>query len=211
MTSLQSLRKNCRWSLTVCLTLAAWISPAAALAQSDDIPDESPPLVAPEQFPVFPWDVIKPSKAAYEEARACGFNLAGFVHVEDLDKVRDAGLKCFVSDPSIQVRGTAADGSAGLSDEQIDAAVKNLVAKTAQLPATFGYHIIDEPFAQAGAGQLRAGRKLFQPRLRRRSLTQTSSRSARPILVLPRQIMRATSTSTSTPPNRRRSASIIIR
>ena len=134
-----------RYLSAACLLLTALNCPAWALGQTADTPDQPPPLVSPEQFPVFPWDTIKPTKAAYEEARECGFNLAGFVHVEDLDTVHDAGLKGFVSDPSINIRGTAADGSSGLSDDQINAAVKDLVARTAKHPAVFGYHIIDEP------------------------------------------------------------------
>ena len=145
MTTLFRLRNIRRCLPAMCLLLAVVNCPTRVQGQSDDIPDQAPPLAPPEQFPVFPWDVIKPTKAAYQEAKACGFNLAGFVHVEDLDTVRDAGLKCFVSDPSINIRGTAADGSSGLSDDQINAAVKDLVARTAKHPAVFGYHIIDEP------------------------------------------------------------------
>jgi len=67
------------------------------------------------------------------------------VKAEDLDTVHDAGLKCFVSDPAIKIRGKGKDGGEAMSDEQINAAVKDLVARTANHPATFGYHVIDEP------------------------------------------------------------------
>lgn len=34
--------------------------------------------------------------------REAGLNISGFCHPEDLDKVRSAGLTCFVSDPRLE-------------------------------------------------------------------------------------------------------------
>jgi hypothetical protein len=113
-----------------------------ALAQQSDIAD-SDTRVSPEEFPIFPWDILKPDKAVYEEAKACGFNLAGFVHPADLDLVAAAGMKCFVSDPSIHVRG-----GESLTADQINDAAAALAKATASHPATFGYHVVDEPNKQ---------------------------------------------------------------
>jgi hypothetical protein len=113
-----------------------------ALAQQSDIADTDA-RVTPEEFPIFPWDILKPDKAVYEEAKACGFNLAGFVHPPDLDLVAAAGMKCFVSDPSIHVRG-----GENLSADDIKEAATKLAKATASHPATFGYHIVDEPNKQ---------------------------------------------------------------
>ena len=69
-------------------------------------------------------------------------HLAGFAEPEDLDAIGAAGLKCFVSDPSIQIR----DGLK-LTDDEVNARVKAIVGKCANHPAVFGYHLIDEPSA----------------------------------------------------------------
>ena len=122
------------------LILAISLIVSRATADEADAPAPADFLVSPEVFPIFPWDHWHASKAAYEEARACGFNLAGFAEPGDLDTIQSAGLKCFVSDPSILVRG-----GEKLSDNEVNARVKALVAKTANHPAVFGYHIIDEP------------------------------------------------------------------
>ncbi len=114
-----------------------------AFGQESQLADDPDFRVPPETFPIFPWDILKPDKAVYEEAKACGFNLAGFVHVENLDLVNAAGMKCFVSDPSIQVRGGDA-----LTDDQITNAAQKLANTSATKPATFGYHVVDEPSKQ---------------------------------------------------------------
>ena len=96
--------------------------------------------VGPETFPIFPWDRLQGSKSACEEAKACGFNLAGFAGVGELDAVAAAGMKCFVTDTSIEIRGAEK-----LTDDEVNDRVKKLVARTAKHPAVFGYHLIDEP------------------------------------------------------------------
>src|SRR5689334_19598169 len=98
-------------------TLAAFLVVAmatCAFGQQNDIPKEAPPTVEPEVFPIFPWDQIQPTTQAYREAKECGLNLVGFVHPENLDLVRQAGMKGFVSDPAIKIRGDAKDGSSGM-------------------------------------------------------------------------------------------------
>jgi hypothetical protein len=122
----------------VCVALAAiaissFAQPESQVAQKIDF------LVSPEVFPIFPWDILPANKAAYEEAKECGFNLAGFVHPENLDLVASAGIKAIVSDASIDVRG------AKVGDDEIARRVKALVEKTKDHPATFAYHVLDEP------------------------------------------------------------------
>jgi hypothetical protein len=122
----------------IALTLC---SPAARAQETQIVPPEADALVAPEVFPVFPWDILPATKSAYEEARACGFNLAGFVHVKDLDTVRDAGMKGFVGEPAtLDIRGKEK-----ISDEEIAERVKKVAGPSAKHPAVFGYHVIDEP------------------------------------------------------------------
>jgi hypothetical protein len=124
--------------LGLCVVLG--LSGTAAGAQESEVSDAPAAAPAPEAFAIFPWDILKPSPEAYRGAKECGFNLAGFVHAEDLDMVRDAGLKCFVVDPRIKIRGNEKAG-----DDEIAAAAKGVTAGTASNPAVFGYHLIDEP------------------------------------------------------------------
>jgi len=112
-------------------------------AQMTETVDDPNFRVPPETFPIFPWDILKADKASYDEAKECGFNVAGFVHVENLGLVQSSGLKCFVSDPSIQVRG-----GEKLSDDEISQAAKKLAEATAAHPAVLGYHVVDEPSRQ---------------------------------------------------------------
>lgn len=132
--------------LTLALLIsAASIAHSTARAQQNDTPAEAVPHVGPEVFPVFPWDTLPATKEAYEQAKACGMNLVGFVEAQNLDLVRDAGMRGFVKDASIKIRGTGPDGLEPMEDAEIAKRAKELAARTSQHPATFGYHIIDEP------------------------------------------------------------------
>lgn len=104
------------------------------------IVDDAKAMVGPEEFAVFPWDFLPATKESYEGAKECGMNLAGFVLPGDLDKVQAAGMKCWVSDPAIKIRGNEK-----ASEEEIEKTVKEVVARSAGHPANFGYHVIDEP------------------------------------------------------------------
>ncbi len=127
--------------LTMAFTCAVLsLARVAAAAVANDVAPPGDFRVGPETFPIFPWDRLQGSKSACDEAKACGFNLAGFAEAGDLDAVEAAGLKCFVTDASIQIRGGET-----LTDEEVSDRVKKLVEKTARHPATFGYHLIDEP------------------------------------------------------------------
>src|SRR5690348_5360973 len=87
---------GCRMFRTLPLVglLAVLASSRGAAAQQNDAATQPVPAPAPEAFAIFPWDQIKPTVEAFKEAKECGFNLAGFVHAEDLDKVSEAGMKC---------------------------------------------------------------------------------------------------------------------
>jgi hypothetical protein len=128
------------WKQQLAWCAAAFlVSALPAFAQPKSQIVEEIDLAPPEVFPIFPWDILPAKQAAFEEARQCGFNLAGFVQPENLDLVAAAGMKCFVSDPSIEIRGKQS------TDEEIAQRVKALAERTAHHPATFGYHVIDEP------------------------------------------------------------------
>jgi hypothetical protein len=128
--------------LGVLAAMAMTAGRVAAQVPQTQIVDDSKAMVPPEEFAVFPWDYLPATKEAYEEARECGMNLAGFVLPEDLDKVQAAGIKCWVADPEIKIRGAEK-----ATDAEIEAKVKEIVARSAGHPANYGYHVIDEPSA----------------------------------------------------------------
>jgi len=129
-------------SLLPMLICALLCAASASSAQANSTPDSAATAPAPESFAIFPWDRMKPSVEAYRGAKECGFNLAGFVRPENLDMVKEAGLKCFVSDPAIKIRENEK-----ASDEEIAAVAKDVAGRTANHPAVFGFHLIDEPTA----------------------------------------------------------------
>ncbi len=102
------------------------------------------PRLTPEQFPLLAWNVARGDTATFARMWECGFNLAGFVPLQDLDAVAAAGLKCFVHEPSIPVRYDAA-----LPDSHINEHVAAYTGRAGSHPAVFGYFLADEPGTQA--------------------------------------------------------------
>ena len=98
-------------------------------------------MVKPEDFAILPWNVVSGSDQVYEQIKACGFNLAGFVPPGELDRVSRAGLKAIVFDPSTHV----SDYEAALDDGEIERRVKALVRQVGGYPSVFGYYLRDEP------------------------------------------------------------------
>jgi hypothetical protein len=66
--------------------------------------------------------------------------VAGFCTADLLGQVQQQGMKCFVTDPLIQIRGGET-----LSTDEITSRVADIVKRTASHPALFGYHLLDEP------------------------------------------------------------------
>jgi hypothetical protein len=73
--------------------------------------------------------------------KEAGINVSGFCRVEDLDRVRDAGLTCFVDDPAIR---TLVENPVA-TDAQIHDAVTALAGRIGSHPAAFGVQLRDEP------------------------------------------------------------------
>lgn len=118
-------------------------------------------MLKPDEFAILPWSSTPGDEAALKGIRECGFNLAGFVSPNDLDKVSQAGLKCIVLYGNNRVN----DAEAQLDDKEIAKRVDALVARTANHPAVFGYYLRDEPGAGAypGLGRWAAAYKKAAP------------------------------------------------
>lgn len=105
-------------------------------------------MLKPEEFAILAWGGVPADAAQMRGIREAGCNLAGIVPQVNLDLVRDAGLKCFVTSGETHV----SDENARLPDDEIETRVKALVASVAAHPAVFGYYLRDEPGASAFDG-----------------------------------------------------------
>lgn len=114
---------------------------------------ELEPLETPaEFFPILPWDPLQgwdgtaTPRHGVESIAECNFTMAGFVKPDDLPLCEQHGLKALMF-------GTADRGPLKreewktLSDEEIDAFVKQMVKDAGQSEAVLGYYLVDEPGA----------------------------------------------------------------
>ena len=106
------------------------------------------PYVAPDDFfPVYPWDWFPAEHKPFETLETslpgvaeCGFNCAGFVKPEELSRCDALGLKAIVAIHGI-------DWSK-ITDEQIDAKIREVVEKSKGHDCVIGYYLRDEPGAK---------------------------------------------------------------
>ncbi len=102
------------------------------------------PRVGPDVFPIVAWGSSPSDPAALQLMKQAGINVSGFCPVGDLDRVRDAGLTCLVSDDAIG-KLVSSDTS---NDVEIRSAVTALAALIRNHPAAFGVNLRDEPSVQ---------------------------------------------------------------
>ena len=72
---------------------------AARVAQGQVF--SAPPPAAPRDFAVMAWGGSPADPAQLRLMKEAGLNISGFCTPEDLDRVHEAGLSCFVSDNRI--------------------------------------------------------------------------------------------------------------
>jgi hypothetical protein len=102
-----------------------------------------PKVLDARQFPVIAWGPSPSDLGQLESMKLAGFNVSGFCSVEDLDKVRAAGLTCFVSDPL--ANGYYWTDVPPL--EEIRKKAAQLGKRIAGNPAALGLFLADEPDA----------------------------------------------------------------
>jgi hypothetical protein len=93
-------------------------------------------------FPIMAWNSAPNDPAVLRKMHEAGLTIAGFVSPGTLDACHEAGLKGIVSD----ARCSGYDW-ANVDKQQARSNVTELVARTAQHPAVFGYYLRDEPSA----------------------------------------------------------------
>jgi hypothetical protein len=120
------------------------------LALSQRNPTPTP--IAPKEFALMAWGDSPSDPGQLSGMRDAGLNISGFCHVEDLDRVKAAGLTCFVHDPKLS--SYAPDHLPSAATIQTDvAALKKQIGDN---PAAIGFFLRDEPSAplMPGLGQL---------------------------------------------------------
>ena len=130
--------------------LSVAVSPFAAATQQ--FPTLEPP--APKSFAIMAWGDAPSDMAQLRGMRDAGLNIAGFCRAEDLDKVRDAGLACFVSDPRIG----GYDWQALPPDSEIRGRIGGLAHQIGSNPAAIGFFLRDEPHAALMPGLARVAK-----------------------------------------------------
>jgi hypothetical protein len=112
-----------------------------------------PRPIAPKEFAVMAWGDSPSDLDQLREMKEAGLNISGFCRAEDLDRVRAAGLTCFVSDPKL---------SAYVPDQlppiaTIREDIADLKKRIGANPAALGFFLRDEPPASfmPGLGKLR--------------------------------------------------------
>lgn len=141
-----------RTQLAVC---AGWVL-AACAAQAQWTPIAHPAPVTAREFPIMAWD-LSPSDSTYLNwMKDAGFNMSGFCRVEDLDKVRAAGLSCLVIDKRFETM----DWEKAPGDAVLDEIAADLKRQAGSHPAVAGFFLRDEPSASFMPGLGRAAAAL---------------------------------------------------
>lgn len=121
------------------LLVAAAAQPAAV---------NHPQPVAPKDFAVMAWDSAPSDPEQLRWMKEAGLNIAGFCKAEDLDRIRAAGLTCFVSDQ----RANGYDWMQLPAETEIRKNLASLKQQVGDNPAVLGFYLRDEPSAQLMPG-----------------------------------------------------------
>jgi len=97
----------------------------------------------PKHFAVMAWGDSPSDPDQLRLMREAGLNISGFCRAADLDRVRAAGLACFVSEPRI----SGADLTRLPPEEDTRRTVAELKAQIGGNPAALGFFLRDEPNA----------------------------------------------------------------
>ena len=110
--------------------------------------------VPPKDFAVMAWGSSPSDPEDLRGMRDAGLNISGFCRAEDLERVRGAGLTCFVSDRRL----SSYDPEHLPSDDQLRRDVAELKQQIGSNPAALGFYLRDEPSARLmpGLGKLAA-------------------------------------------------------
>lgn len=106
---------------------------------------EPPP---PDRFAIMAWGTWPSDPDQLRWMNEAGLNITGFCRVEDVEKVRQAGLSCFVSDKRIN----GYDWEKLPPDTELRRNIGEVVAAVKDDPAVLGFYVQDEPHASLMPG-----------------------------------------------------------
>ena len=108
----------------------------------------------PKAFAVMAWGESPADEQQLRGMKEAGLNISGFCRAADLEKVRAAGLSCFVQSPSID----GLDWMRLPGDAELRSMVDSLRRDIGSNPAAVGVFLRDEPNApmMAGLGKVSA-------------------------------------------------------
>jgi len=121
------------------LLLSLLASLVMAQAPAQQFPHPQP--AAPGDFPMMAWDSAPSDPDLLRGMKDAGFNVAGFCEPGDLERVRGAGLSCFLGRPE----RPPYDWKNPPGDAQIASDVAALARKYAGNPTVLGFFLNDEP------------------------------------------------------------------
>lgn len=122
------------WSLLSLVLSGQWIA--------------RPEAVSARDFPIMAWGGSPSDPAQLQGMKEAGLNVSGFCRVEDLEKVRAAGLMCFVSDK----RANGYDWEKLPPEAEIRKNLQALARDIGDNPAVLGFYLRDEPHASLMPG-----------------------------------------------------------
>jgi hypothetical protein len=119
--------------------------------------------IDPKAFATMAWGESPSSEEQLRGMREAGLNISGFCRTADLEKVRSAGLTCFVQSPTID----ALDWLNLPADDELRRTIGNLQRGIGDNPAALGIFLRDEPNAGMMPGLGRVARMMREamPRL----------------------------------------------
>lgn len=100
-----------------------------------------PAPVAPRDFGIMAWGESPSDPDQLRGMAEAGLNISGFCRPEDLDRVRAAGLACFVNDRRVN----GYDWSKLPEESELRRQVTNAVRDDSGHPAALGFFLRDEP------------------------------------------------------------------
>lgn len=106
------------------------------------------PQLSARDFPLMAWGDSPSDPAQLRLMREAGLNVSGFCGLDDLEKVKEAGLACFVSD--LRVKGYQWDHMPRMELLRRNSAAA--VRTASESPAALGFFLDDEPPASSFSG-----------------------------------------------------------
>jgi hypothetical protein len=108
--------------------------------------------IEPKKFAVMAWGDSPSDAGQLRGMKEAGLNISGFCRAEDLDRVKAAGLTCFVNDPKLSGYALEQLPPVSIMRRDIAALKKQIGDKSAAL----GFYLRDEPSASLmpGLGRL---------------------------------------------------------